>query len=281
MRVHWSILLSILALAVLFSETPTVALAETEVEVQERTILMMMTSCSPILPDELDDETEDEDDEEDDDVLGESPIEKAKREEEEANAVDEDLTPTQKKDRMSACLSVARIHFNRHEGDLKDTIDEIMNQHGVQTEQAIQFLQMGMIRNCYFYITPELMSDYQSSPAKFLEDDAKITAMLNTDPSSGPSGQMSPQQFELLEEILKSEASSGAAVGLPGDSMTSLQKAVYMLGVFAAFFGVAAYATKRLIQQEEGPSKKKSHTSKSLKHEKKMEARAAKKTKAN
>lgn len=31
MRVHWSFLLSILTLAVLFSETPTVALAETEV----------------------------------------------------------------------------------------------------------------------------------------------------------------------------------------------------------------------------------------------------------
>lgn len=45
--------------------------------------------------------------------------------------VDQDLTPTQRKDRMSACLSVARIHFNRHEADLKDTIDQIMNQHGV------------------------------------------------------------------------------------------------------------------------------------------------------
>lgn len=45
--------------------------------------------------------------------------------------------------------------------------------------------------------------DYQSSPAKFLEDDAKITAMLNTETSSGPSGQMSSEQYGLLEEILR------------------------------------------------------------------------------
>ncbi|EER16484.1 hypothetical protein Pmar_PMAR021082 [Perkinsus marinus ATCC 50983] len=281
MRVHWSFLLSILTLAVLFSETPTVALAETEVEGQDgEEDPDDADELFADSPDDLDDEGEDDEDDDDED-LGESPIEKAKREEEEANAVDQDLTPTQRKDRMSACLSVARIHFNRHEADLKDTIDQIMNQHGVQADQAMQFIQMGMIRNCYFYITPELMRDYQSSPAKFLEDDAKITAMLNTETSSGPSGQMSSEQYGLLEEILRGEASSGGAVGLPGDSMTSLQKAVYMLGVFAAFFGIAAYATKRLIQQEEGPSKKKSHTSKSLKHEKKMEARAAKKTKAN
>ncbi|KAF4675738.1 hypothetical protein FOL47_007329 [Perkinsus chesapeaki] len=279
MRVHWSILLSILSLAVLFSETPTLVVAETEVEVQEEEDPDDDDELFAGSPDDMDDEEEEDEDE--DDVLGESPIEKAKREEAEANEVDEDLTPTQRKDRMSACLAVARIHFNRHEEDLKATMDEIMNQHGVQAEQAMQFLQMGMIRNCYFYMTPELMKDYQSSPAKFLENDLKITNLLNSESTGGPSGQMSPRQFELLEGILKSESSSGAAVGLPGDSMTSLQKAVYMLGVFAAFFGIAAYATKRLIQQEEGVSKRKTHTSKSLKHEKKMEARAAKKTKAN
>jgi hypothetical protein len=166
------------------------------------------------------------------------------KDEEEAQKVDATLSLEEKKSRMSDCLSLVKQQVSNPDSDMEEYISKFTEGLGekIAAQQALQYLQMEFIKNCYLGIPQaEVGSEISNERAKKL-------ILTRAQPKT-----LHRAQWELLSDLLKAEASEDKKqlnMEILGGRLHGWQKVAYVGVVVGVVFGLGYYVLMALTKAD-------------------------------
>lgn len=175
-------------------------------------------------------------------------------------SLDANLSDSDRKVRMSACIDVARSVFAGSKDEIQATIDALKEAYKLEDEKAIEMMHIAMIKNCYINFDQEkdveaimkVLKEENSNAWKELSN--RLVSKPEDEDESG--SEFAPRHWELIRQIIyeendqKRKETVAPKIKVVGSDMTSLQKVLYLMVVFGSIFGGGYWLVKKLIKKE-------------------------------
>ena len=169
--------------------------------------------------------------------------------------VDNALTENQRTQRMKACLEISRQKLEAND----EVVSEMLNRltsglAGAQfsAQQAMEYVNMDFVKNCYLSIKKEEIDAFHASPASWRA--ANENRILLPDESKAHIRTLHQRQWDLLKDILKAEAGNKGGKVNPESVATSrvsgLTQIAYIILILGGVFGLGYWGLLKLTQIE-------------------------------
>ena len=169
--------------------------------------------------------------------------------------VDNALTETERTRRMRTCLELSRQKLESKDEVVVELLNKLTSGlagAAFSDQQAIEYVNMDFVKNCYLSIKKEEMDAFHSSPESWRA--ANENRILLPDESKAHIRTLHQRQWDLLKDVLKAEAGAKGGKGAKPEATVStlsgLTQIAYIILILSGVFGLGYWGLLKLTQIE-------------------------------